>query len=299
MSKERRGTHMKKAMIYICLCFIGALILYIQWEQPKDQTTVKFFPLDQEKRFEDTSTSLTLLSESDQDEYDIQWKTESLVDEPIYLRQDVSLLYSDGQLKGILSKWKESGQNLFQDTNVHGEDSSHYQAITFHHGELHYPDDNIKSIQDMSKAELYVIDSPLTPLESFETPENTTQKDWKKTLDHATNQQLHYEWNKYINHFQINKSQYEAIPLTSLPDYETKPFPSLSADQTLQVIGQLWEGLYKNYVLEFTSNKDEPSRSYVPLVLAEKKGTHLLVLFENSKGEKEKLIQRYPFSSTD
>lgn len=297
---------MKKAYMYvgigIALCII-LLVVSKQYWLPLDETVVKYFPLDDTKQLEQSSTSLTLLSESDKDEYDIQWKTNSTLAEPIYLRQDISLLYENGHLRGILSKWKESGQNVALELNVHGEDSGHYQAVTYHHGEVHYPDDKIKSIQDMSQAELYVVDSPMTPLESFQKPENNTQSEWKKTLDHATNQQLLYEWNQLINHFQIPKNDYESIPLTSLPDYISKPFPQLNQQQTQQVIGQLWEGLYKNYVLDFAvesqKSSDQTFKSYIPLILADKEGTHLLVLYENSKGKKIKLTQRYPDSPKD
>jgi len=293
---------MRRTVFIIIFCHILAFLAILFFKQSQDISVVKFFPLDEMKRFNETSTDLNLLSESDEDEYDIQWKTVSTLDEPVYLRQDVSLLYMDGRLKGILSKWKENGQNLFQDQKVHGEDSNHYQAVTFHHGELHYPDDKIKSIQDMSRAELYVMDSPLTPLESFTTPENQSQEEWKRKLNHATEQQLNFQWNQLIEHFQIPKEQYEIIPLTDLPDYETKPFPKLTAEQTQQVIGQLWEGLYKNYVLQFTGEsqpENEVIYSYVPLVLVDRDGKHLLILFEDANKEKQRLIQYYPDFSND
>ena len=293
---------MRRALLIIISCHVVAFILIFGFQSNKELSVVKFFPLDDMKRFQETSTTLTLLSESDEDEYDIQWKTSSTLEEPVYLRQDVSLLYMDGRLKGILSNWKENGQNLFQEKNIHGEDSSHYQAVTFHHGEIHYPDDKIKSIQDMSQAELYVIDSPLTPLESFTTPQNQSHEDWRRKLDHATEQQLNYQWNQLIEHYQIPKEQYEIIPLTDLPDYETKPFPKLTAEQTQQVIGLLWEGLYKNYLLPFTgqSQPDQTDiNSYVPLVLVDRDGKHLLVLFEDADRKKQRLTQYYPDFSKD
>lgn len=294
---------MRPVMIGLIISFhIVAFLGIMLFTNSEDTSAVKYFPLDRDVRFEETYTELNLLSESDEDEYDLEWKTGSTLDKPVYLRQDVSLLYMDGRLKGILSKWKENGQNLYQEKKVHGEDSNHYQVITFHHGELHYPDDEIKSIQDMSRSELYVIDSPLTPLESFTTPENQSQESWKQKLDHATNQQLSYQWNQLIEHFQIPKDQYEIIPLTELTDYETKPFPKLTAEQTQQVIGQLWEGLYKNYILTITGEaqpEKEMIHSYVPLVLADLDGTHLLILFEDSNQEKQRLTQYYPEFSND
>ncbi len=297
---KEKGTCIMKKIIWIILIghAVGFFVVF-QWLQNDAQNVVKYFPLDETVSFEETSTSLKMLSESDQDEYEINWTTNSKLKEPVYLRQDISLLYEDGRLKGVLGKWKENSQDLVQEEKVQGEDSGHYQAITYHHGEIHYPDDRIKSIQDMTQSELYVIDSPLTPLESFTEPENQQQIDWKETLDRATQQQLAYRWNQLVTHFSIPLEQYERIPLTTLPEYKTKPLPGLDIEQTQQVIGQLWEGLYKNYILDFTASSNPTNQtSYVPLILADKDGKHLLVLYENARGKKEKLLQYYPEPSS-
>ncbi|MCT2537559.1 hypothetical protein NC661_01235 [Aquibacillus koreensis] len=274
--------------IIICSLFVAILIF------EKDEISViKFFPIDASTTFSSYGTELRLKSETDQDEYDINWKAYSTLEDEIYLRQDVSLMYTDGKLKGILSKWKENEKDIVLNSPIHGEDSSHYETITFHHGEIHYPDDKIKSIHAMSYDELYVIDSPHSALESFEQPTNNSQKEWKKTLDHATSQQLRYHWKQLIHYFEINKDQYVFVPLTDLYRYENENIPTLSQEQTQQVIGQLWEGLYKNYILSITDNK-QPVHSFIPLILFDKKGEHLLVLYQDQNDKMQKLIQSYP-----
>jgi hypothetical protein len=290
---------MKKWMIVITGVLVLFLLVFSYWFKETNISAIKYFPLDEERNFVTKSTSLNLLSETDQDEYDVSWVAESQLEKPVYLRQDVSLLFIDGRLKGILSKWKENGQNITLKSSVHGEDSSHFKAITFHHGEIHYPDDEIKSIQGMSQDELYVIDSPHSPLESFDNPTDANQKDWKKTLDHATNQQLSFHWKQLLKHFQIPEKKYHIIPLTSLYQFETNPIPDLTQEQTNQVIGQLWEGLYKNYIITIGTNADEnkPIKSFVPLILFDKQGKHLMVLYQDHTGKKEQLIQHYPFSA--
>ncbi|MBM7569668.1 hypothetical protein [Aquibacillus albus] len=273
--------------IIVASLFLALLLFY-----EKEVSVIKFFPIDDSLSFHSYHTELKLLSETDQDEYDIKWTTYSNLTDPIYLRQDVSLLFSDGRLKGILSKWKENEKNIQLQTLVHGEDSSHYQTISFHHGEIHYPDDEIKSIHAMSSDELYVIDSPYTALESFDQPMNSSQKEWKKTLDHATNQQLSYHWKQLIDYFQIPKDQYIYVPLTELMSYEKKPIPGLTQEVTERVIGQLWEGLYKNYILGI-SETQKPVDSFIPLILFDKDGKHLMVLYQDQNGKKEQLIQYY------
>ncbi|WP_226036902.1 hypothetical protein [Aquibacillus saliphilus] len=284
---------MKKKSVVITLSIIVcSLLVALSILNNKEVPVIKHFPIDEDVDFTSFGTALRLLSETGKDKYDVKWTASSELDKPIYLRQDVSLLYSDGRLKGILSKWKENEQNIQLESLIHGEDSSHFQAISFHHGEIHYADDEIKSIHSMSYDELYVIDSPHSALESFDHPLNSNQEEWKKTLDHATNQQLRYHWKQLINYFDIPQAKYNFEPLTNLHVYQSKPIPTLTQERTQIVIGQLWEGLYKNYILNISRN-EQPVKSFVPLILFSKQGDHLMVLYQDQDGEKQQLIQYY------
>ncbi|WP_222599149.1 hypothetical protein [Aquibacillus kalidii] len=289
---------MKSKKLLITATVIMAIILASSIYFKRDISVIKYFPIDETTVFSTFGTELGMLSETDQDEYDLEWKVFSSLEKKIYLRQDVSLLFSDGRLKGIQSKWKENENALELKSSIHGEDSSHFETISFHHGEIHYPDDQIKSIHEMSHDELYVIDSPHSPLESFEQPDDSNQTDWKETLDHATQQQLGYHWKQLIDHFQIPEDKYIFTPLTDIYKYEKEVIPGISQEKTDQVIGQLWEGLYKNYILGI-SNTDKPAKSFVPLILFDKKGKHLIVLYQDQNGQKQQLIQYYPTASSN
>lgn len=257
---------------------------------------MKFFPIDESRDFNQSSTKLNLLMEKDKDTYTVDWRSSSVLDESTYLRQDVTLLYVDGRLKAIKSKWKEEVDTIELQTTVNGEDSSHYQAISYHHAEVHYPEDKIKSVQAMSHDELYVIDSPQSPLEAFKIPTNALQTEWKETLNHTTNQQLYYHWQHLIDHFQLSSDDYLTVPLTMLYQYESTPIPNLTEAETDKVIGQLWEGLYANYILPF--NESAPtSKSFIPLILFDKEGTHLRVLYQDHSGKMQQLIQYYSFGN--
>ncbi|MCP8616861.1 hypothetical protein [Salirhabdus salicampi] len=286
---------MKRKSLYISISIVIILFFTLFLFSQEEQNVIKYFPLDESRDFIEQSTNLQLLTEVDEDRYKVIWRVHSKLDEPAYLRQDVSLLFVDGKLKGLLNKWKEEENELEQEGIFTGEGSSHIEAVTFHHGEIHYPDDLIKSVQEMTYDQIYVIDSPLSPIDSFKRPESTSQKEWKKTLDHAVNQQLTYYWNRWITHYNVSKEDYIQIPLVQLPQYEEKSLPTLSQNQTHQVIGQLWEGLYKNIVTNFKIAKEnnKPFQTYMPLVLVDKKGSHLLVLYEEN-GQIQKLIQRIP-----
>lgn len=97
-----------------------------------------------------------------------------------------------------------------------------------------------------------------------------------------------------MTHYQVPRDKYTAVALTELADYKDKPFPGTSEADSERIKGQLWEGLYKNYVLGISDTKSShPIQSYIPLILFDKDGKHLLVLYEDDTGKKHQLIQYY------
>ncbi|SET62600.1 hypothetical protein SAMN05421676_106113 [Salinibacillus kushneri] len=286
---------MKRIGNFMIIVLIVSLLIVNFDDQ--EQKVIKYFPLDEATEFVNYSSNLTLLSETDVDSYKVQWDVQSNLEDSIYLRQDVSLLFVDGKLKGLLNQWKENANKLKQQTLLNGEDSSHYEAITFHHGEIHYPDDVIKSIQVMSHDELYVVDSPHSPLESFKEPADAFEKEWKKTLNHTKLQALNHYWNELMEHYELSSDDYLEIPLSDLWQYQQETFPTLTQEQTNQVIGQLWEGLYKNYITGIKSHQDQEYHAintYMPLILIDKNGQFIYVLFRDGSGQNHRLIQRIP-----
>ncbi|CDQ17997.1 hypothetical protein SAMN05192559_102266 [Halobacillus karajensis] len=286
---------MRKVWLYWILGPLALAILIASYTYYfKEEAVIKYFPLDEGSGFKSFGTSLNFASQEDDDEYEISWNMGSESNKSMYLRQDVSLLYVNGRLKGVVSKWEENTAEIEKETSLHGEDSQKYQAISFHHGEIHKGKDPIKSIQATSKDELYVIDSPHTKRTAFKKPSNEEEKEWKKRLDHSIRQQLEVQWEELITNYGINKDAYTLVPLTKLADYEEQPLPGTKEEDSERIKGQLWEGLYKNYVLGISDTKSShPIQSYIPLILFDKKGEHLIVLYEDDTGKKHRLIQRY------
>ena len=102
---------MKKPLQTSLILFLSATIisLYIfQSNQAKE--TIIFFPIDPTLYFEHASTQL-LSTSSSKETYSIQWSVASTLNEPAYLRQDISLLYKNGQLESVLNKWKQHNPN--------------------------------------------------------------------------------------------------------------------------------------------------------------------------------------------
>jgi hypothetical protein len=287
-----------KRIIYVSTILCSVLFagfLYLTKEET--QESIIFFPLDQSVLFTTATTNLTLIDEKDEDEHILEWDSTSILDREVYLRQDVSLLFADGRLKAKTSEWEDKSKKIAQYSKITGEDSSHYVAISYHHGEIHYDDNLIKSTQKMSGDHLYVIDSSFSPLESFREPKKTTQKEWKDVLDHAVEQNRAYALANLIDHFNIQTSNYKQLPLTELVKYNDQTLFNLSKEKTQQTIGKLWEGIYRNYFLGIKMEDGtivDPIGSSEPQLFFHKDSTHILILFETSKGEPVQLIQYVP-----
>lgn len=286
---------MKRAHLLLSLLLTFLFVLIMIFFRPTPiQQSITYFPVDHRVAFTETNTTLTPREQKDNDEYILNWSVSGTLDEIAYLRQDISLLFEDGYLRKTLSKWQENAKTLKQEEAITSEDSSHFEAISFHHAETHYEEDQIQSRQKMSHASLYVIDSPMTPFQSFESPTTDKEQEWKQILDHTKDQHLDYTWEDMIRYYQIPRDEYLEIPLVELVKYETKPLPGLSQNETEIAIGRLWEGLYKNYFLGIKGKEGStlsPIGSVMPLILMDQQATHFIVLIQTKDDQNIQLIQ--------
>ncbi|EIJ78862.1 hypothetical protein PB1_14929 [Bacillus methanolicus PB1] len=288
----------KHIFLFITIFVITvSIILLNRPQQVKESIT--FFPIDPKVVFLNASTKLDLLDEKKQDRYSVAWKIESTLEREAYLRQDIGFLFANGRLKGKMGKWKQNTAYLFQEQIINDNDSSHLEAVSFHHAEIHYDNEQIFSAQTMSADNLYVIHSSLSPLHSFRTPGTNEETEWKTTIDKITNQDLDSSWTNAIEHFMIKRDQYITIPLTKLIEYNNRPLPGFTKHETERILGNLWEGLYKNYFLGIKKRDGtvvEPEGSIVPLILLAKNKSHLLTVTETGDGEPIMLRQQIPRS---
>lgn len=260
----------------------------------KTQPTLKIFPLNSSVEFIQASSTLTL-EKMKRDKYELKLHSRSETSTPTYLRQDVSLIYSNGLLVERLYGWKENSPLFEQTTALKGEGSARYNVITFHHAEIHDPDDNITSQQALSQDHVYILSSAFSPTSLFRKATTNTQKQWQRILDSAIQEQWEYHWNYLIRFFKLDSNDYELIPLTQLSQYQKAPFPYFSEEETKQIIGAIWEGLYRQYVLGMIQPPHEeikPEGSTVPIILLAKDKTHLHILFRTAKGHEIQLIQQ-------
>ncbi|MGF2617075.1 hypothetical protein FZC84_04400 [Rossellomorea vietnamensis] len=280
----------------------GAAVIFISWWvfmllNPPARESIIFFPLNEKANYESANTLLTLKDTKVNDVYEVNWKITSVLDQDAYLRQDVGFLYFNGRLRSKLSGWEQNTDRIVEEDTAKGKESSLLQAISFHYSEIHENEDNYTSAQSMSDDQLYVIDSNFSPLSSFRKPDSVSEKEWKSILDKVTSQQLQYNWKKAMEEYSINGQDYLQIPLIELPAYNASPPKGLKQQQWNEIVGNLWEGLYKNYFLGIKTNNGkvvDPLDSSMPLILIRVETGDLLVLFTTQEGEHILLQQKFP-----
>ena len=276
---------MKKQRInFLILIFSTIMISFYLFYSKQSKEAIIFFPIDPTHYFEYATTHLVPI-QSDQNTYSIEWKIDSTLNEPAYLRQDISLLYKNGQLHAVLNKWKQHTQTISQKKKLENHENARYDAISFHYAELHRNEQIYTSVQQMSKARLYTLTTP--SFEVFERPVSELQRQWKNSLDTSTNAKTESALDKALVSFQLNKEQYQSLSLTDLPTKANQTFQIFPKKKREELIGKLWEGLYKNYFLGVRKEDGtlvSPEGSSIPQILIANNHREMLILFTLKDG---------------
>ncbi|MET3699232.1 hypothetical protein SAMN05877753_102129 [Bacillus oleivorans] len=286
---------LKNKWVFITItAFILAFTGFYWHISNKAEESFTYFPPDPTARYDSGYTTLTLNQKSPDGPYEISWKSQSSLDQKAFYRQDVALLFEGGRLKGKMGEWKQNVSDILQESTLFFKDSQLIQAITFHFSEIHRGE-KIGSAQKLSSDFLYIIDSQFSPFESFRHPENEEEEKWKNTIDQVVRNRLEKSWRKAADKFNINLDQYQAFPLIQIAQFDDRPLPGFSLLETKKIVGQLWEGLYKNYYLGIKKpdgSLEDALDSIMPLILVAKDRTHLFVLTETKSGESIVLRQQ-------
>lgn len=255
------------------MIIISILLLYYQLQT---EMTITFFPISKDKHFTEAKTDLIVDDENER----IIWQISSTTDESTYLRQDVGLLFENGMLKGVQSKWLENEKRLYQEKQLPLPHNNRlYEAISYHHAEIHEENEQIFSIHDITSSEQAII------------TKNNKMNDEKNRAIKKLTEQITTERNRYyeqlIRREKINVANYTLFPLINMEALKQWSLARMSPDKVDRMIGQLWEGLYKNYII---SALQENGQGYMPIILIANDLSHLIVLYELN-GTSEKLIQ--------
>ncbi|HAM80211.1 hypothetical protein [Ornithinibacillus bavariensis] len=275
---------MPKKTVVVFLILLTAIGIYFV-KDLNSLPTITYFPIDYGTSFTNATTHLQVNPNDSTKNYILEWDVSSTTEVPMYLRQDVSLLYANGELKGMRSKWRENTDTIEYTERLKDNQDARWDAITFHYGEIHL-DNTINSVQKITADHLFVYRQNSI----FKLTDSDIKSKQQKLVELETKKKLLSHWQSLLTYFKIDIQNYESIPLTDLYTIQDKPFLNMDKENSDRVIGQLWEGLYKNYIIPNIESKDS-LKSFVPLILFDKKGDHLLVVYEIN-GRKEKLIQK-------
>lgn len=277
---------MKKLYLILGISIIVFLaLMFNQFKNPEVKESITFFPIDPKVTYKSAQTSLTLI---DKPKNTILWKVRSKLDRKAYLRQDAGLLYANGRLVSGLRDWKQHTAVLVQEERIEFDNSALLQAITFHHAELHEKNGQIFSSQTMTSDQLYFMYSSIGSSSAFKTPKSAGENQIKQQLDERTERMLQLSWNKGVRHFSIKLNDFQAIPLSQFIEKAKDNLPGFSKSETARIVGNLWEGLYKNYLLgikKADGTSENPIGSTFPLILLANDHTQLLVLSQTAAGE--------------
>src|SRR5699024_2194860 len=270
--------------LLLCIfCFIVIFITIFQNQQTVE--TITYFPIDEQLSFTKAETSVDTCPNQANE---ICWKIQSDTDHPFYLRQDIGILFANGKVQAILTKWEQNKSKLILEKELTVPPNSSLQALSYHHGEIHHEDTSITSVQKMSTENTFLLktvdkDILLTKEYVKET------KDIQEKLVSDTEDRLGMVWDRWIAEQGIKRENYELIPLITLENYNKKTLPSFTQDETDKIIGQLWEGLYKSYLIPLLNSSHDVQGDYMPIILISRDKTHLIVLYEQNK----KLLSLY------
>ncbi len=274
----------KKIYFLIGILILGiTAMVFFHSKNPKAQESITFFPIDPKVTFITTETSLELVNHNS-----LLWKMDSTLDRKAYLRQDVGFLFSNGRLIGQLGNWKQNKAAIIQEKRVSSDKSAFLQAISFHYAELHKNEGQIYSSQALSADQLYIVLQDENTAYSFRDPKTREQNKSKQELDEQTERKLQYSWNKGVRYYGIHLRDYQAFPLNQFNKRAKSGLPGFTKQETDTIVGQLWEGLYKNYFLGIKGPNGtiaNPIGSTLPLILLANNKSHLLVLTETVRGE--------------
>lgn len=274
-----------RRILILILLLLFSFSLWYFYNIPDEKTTIQFFPIDERVTYTELGSDLQIYQMNNN--YTLVAESWSKTSEKVYLRQDVSLLFRNGFLIKKNYPWKEDTDWLVNRMEDNLRAESIYTLLTFHHAEIHQ-NELITSKQNITSDKLYVVTAQ-NDLEAFKKPQNEKQQRWMKVIDNVYDEQRNILLENGIKELNINRENYE---IYNLDEFSTqiKKSPIISDEQFIIILGNMWEGLYRTYVLGFSEDELRYFSPPMPWVLVDKNGTHILIIYQLANGNYEKLI---------
>lgn len=246
--------------------------------------TIQFFPINKRVNFVDLGSDLQIRSKNGG--YVVTADSWSKTSEKSYLRQDINLLFQNGNLIKINYPWKQQTNWINSRMEVPLVGDSIYSLLSYHHAEIH-DDGIITSKQSVTTDQLYVIYFQ-NGWEAFKEPNNARQRDSRDKLTELIISKRSVLLDKGIKELNINRDNYEVYDLDQFSLNKELP-KSIPYEKWESVLGGLWEGLYRSFILQYSNDYSSP----MPWILVDKSSTHLLVIYQLANGSFEKLILEF------
>lgn len=273
-----------RRLVVFVFIFLFSFIVWFFYEEPSNNSTIQFFPINQKIVFTDLGSDLQIYQKNSK--FVVTADTWSKTSEKVYLRQNVILLFENGYLVNLDFPWKQNTDWLITKIEFDLNKDALLTLLSFHHAEIH-DDDIITSKQAITSDKKYVFYNK-NSWEIFKEPQSEEQRLQKMKLDAAYKKQRELLLEQAIRELNINKSNYEIFDLDVF-SLSSKPSKYISEEQMERVIGGIWEGLYRSYILEYYNKLNQYSPP-MPWILVDRNKTHLLVVFQLPNGTFEKLI---------
>lgn len=289
-----RGVIMMQRLQIFFVSFITILacILWFFNKTEHVRESITYFPIHPDISFVEAKTEIIPIAKGR-----IQLRSLSRMAIPVYLRQDVTMLYASGKLISKMGKWEQNGIQLENTEKLRINDNGKLQAVSFHHAEIH-EDSTFSSTHAITTDQLYYLQSTVPEALSFKSPATEEQIGWKEVLDKKEAETISSSIETITESFSIDRDHFVIFPLTELRQYQDQPLYTFSATETKQIIGQLIEGIYKNYFLGIKKEDGSvisPINSTIPIIFLAKNKEFLYVSFLTADGEPILLKQNISF----
>ncbi|WEG14274.1 hypothetical protein PU629_07920 [Pullulanibacillus sp. KACC 23026] len=278
----------------IFLALLTATLIHTYIGQHQTINSLTYFPNDPAIHFTKAETNLSLEPIDASSSYKIHWEIASETNLPVYLRQDVGLLFQNGKLIQVSNKWKQQVTSLTHHQSVSTEGNRLFEGLTVHYAESHLSNGAIGSAEVMSYDHLFVQTGDSQKPEAFKIPVDQSETKFYQKLSRSIEQEQQSIIKQAAKNFHLKLKDYAIIPLTRLETYRKNALPGQNKKNSQKVISQLWEGLYKNYILGIhLSNHDieSPIGSSMPIILYPKKNNELYVIIQTKEGQLQLLKQ--------
>ncbi|MDQ0299701.1 hypothetical protein J2S78_002121 [Salibacterium salarium] len=230
---------LERLLLFIFLC--SGFMIEQTNASPLQKESPSYRYVESEEAFITTESLVDILHITDEDEYIIEWTGSSETSDETDTQQSITFLFDDGYLKDLSSGWSEESDHVSITKQTLSEDSSRYNAISFH-----FMTKTPAFSYDWSESMLYVFDTPMTELHSFKKPKSKEEEKSQQVLDTIIKQQQNHI-RRIIKDKASLKSDVKLFPL-----YDTTAWKSLEKSPAFPHthVEEIWSDIYQKLMEE-------------------------------------------------